>query len=1035
MVVRAQLTFVPGALVPAAGRLVLWSTDGRVGAEELGAEALALGLPVGEPTVLHTIEPTDAGVVARDAPGRALSVLPAVRRLAALPPGPDLPPWTRPSPSVLAWSVAAKLALELVAAGRVLPTFQPTETPGEGRAWWRVVRPGDGRLEQLAAALPVAAHAVRTSTGGLWSPDDLVDAFLDAVADACAREGRRPELDPRRRGPRRPWQDMWAHALTASDPTVGHLRVGAEDLAADVADWAAPLAGPDRDARVRLSLRLDPPPLGDDGSERLVERLRAAELPWRLTFLLRVTDVTEGEPETGGDASTADETTVPAALIWQEAGRTLQIGGRRIPDPEIALVRGLATAARLYPPLDRALSETRPSDMDLEPADVAVLLEDGIDALTAGGIDVEVPPELRDAGARRLRLRVRIGATSSGPPRVTGASPLGLRSLTDLRYEVALGDDTISTEEFARIVALQQPLVRWRGSWVHVDHAEVDRIAALNGTTASLELTEALAAALSGQHLVDDLGWVDAVGDGRIGALIDRLRASTGPGDATIVGLDGELRPYQERGVAWLQRLAELGMGGVLADEMGLGKTIQAIALLTSRPQDRPHLVVCPTSVVGNWERELARFAPELPVVRHHGADRAVTRRAFHPGQVAVTSYALLRRDIGMLEDVDWDVVVFDEAQQIKNPSSKGARAARSLQPQVRVAMTGTPVENRLSELWSIIDVTNPGLLGSQRAFNERFAAPVERWHDDAAAARLRRLIAPFVLRRRKDDPEVAVDLPPKQEVTVACSLTREQASLYQAAVDDAFRGEGLGASAFERRGRILALLTALKQICNHPAHYLRDGSALAGRSGKLARATEILSELTEAGDRALVFTQFREMGTLLGRHLEQTLGLPAVPFLHGGVTLPARDEMVRRFQEDDDATPVLLVSLRAGGTGLNLTRASHVVHFDRWWNPAVEDQATDRAHRIGQLRAVTVHTLVTAGTIEERIAELLDRKRGLADAVVGTGETWITELDDDELRDLVALSTDDLEDEDDEPSAIGGTERPRLVALPGGRP
>jgi SNF2 family DNA or RNA helicase len=420
-------------------------------------------------------------------------------------------------------------------------------------------------------------------------------------------------------------------------------------------------------------------------------------------------------------------------------------------------------------------------------------------------------------------------------------------------------------------------------------------------------------------------------------------------------------------------------------------------------------------------------------VQRHHGPDRAVSRRAFKPGQVTVTSYALLRRDIGMLEDVPWDVVVFDEAQQIKNPSSKGARAARSLQSRARVAMTGTPIENRLSELWAILDLTNPGLLGSERRFNERFAVPVERWHDPGAADRLKRLVAPFVLRRRKDDPEVAVDLPPKQEITVACSLTREQASLYQAEIERAFATGSLGATAFERRGRVLALLTALKQICNHPRQFLRDDGRLPGRSGKLARSTEILSELVDAGDRALVFTQFREMGLLLAEHLKQQLGLPEVPFLHGGVPLAARDTMVNRFQEDDDAPPILLVSLRAGGTGLNLTRATHVLHFDRWWNPAVEDQATDRAHRIGQDRPVTVHTLVTAGTIEDRIAELLDRKGSLADAIVGAGETWITELNDDELRELVELSSTDLPDEDDD-AGEEPPRRPTLTAIAGGR-
>jgi superfamily II DNA or RNA helicase len=1048
---RPQLTFVPGALVPAGGVVALWvprevQTGAADGTDDLLLQAAErLGMPTGEPGTLETLELIDSGAAQGDGyvqdgqprggrdggtsrgngspsgdgvrgvvrPARFLPILPAVRGLAALPPGSDWPAWSRPSASVLAWSVAAKLALELVAAGRLLPAFRPADMPGTGLAFWRAAVPSDPRTVQLATSMPVAAHAVRRPSGELWRAQELLEAFFDAVADACAREGRRPELDPRRRGPRRPWQEMFSDALAGSDPTVAHLRIPAEDVAAEVEEWAAPLLGRDREAVVRLAVRLDAP---TDPDERL-------DPSWQLTYLLQ---------------STADPTArVEAARVWQRDSGGLELAGRQVDDPESALVRGLASAARLFAPIDRSLSETHPVGLEVTAGEVATLLAEGADALAAGGIGVEVPPELREAGAQRLRLRVRIGRSTETGPRVEGAAPLGLTSITDLRYEVALGDDTLSPEEFAEIVALKQPLVRWRGTWVQVDLDAVDKMAALAGDHASLELTEALAAALSGQHRVDDLGWVETVADGDLGALLERLRDAGAPGEAEIVGIQGDLRPYQRRGVAWLQRLSELGMGGVLADEMGLGKTVMAIALLTSRQQDRPHLVVCPTSVVGNWERELARFAPDVEVIRHHGPERPVTRRAFKPGHVTVTSYALLRRDIGMLEDVDWDAVIFDEAQQIKNPSSKGARAARSLTARLRVAMTGTPIENRLSELWAIVDVTNPGLLGSQRAFNDRFAVPVERWHDEGAATRLRRLVAPFVLRRRKDDPEVAVDLPPKQEITVACSLTREQASVYQATVESAFQGAGMGTNSFERRGRILALLTALKQICNHPAQYLRDAPAgsgrLEGRSGKLARATEILAELVDAGERALVFTQFREMGDLLVRHLGGSLALPDVPFLHGGVPMLRRDTMVQRFQEDDDAPPILLVSLRAGGTGLNLTRASHVLHYDRWWNPAVEDQATDRVHRIGQTRAVTVHTLVTAGTIEERIAELLDRKRALADAVVGTGETWITELGDDELRELVELSTDDLADEDDDVEPPPPS-RPVLTPLPGGR-
>jgi superfamily II DNA or RNA helicase len=1027
---RAQLTFVPSDLVPAGGVFALWTPDTEVDPDGLVSACDQLRLPAGEAGTLASIEVVDGGLAPCEVPARMISVLPAVRRLAAMPPGSDWPAWSRPSASVLGWSAAAKLALELVAAGRILPTFRPADTPGTGRAHWRVAAAGDDRVPQLAATLPIAAHALRRPSGEVWPSRELLVAALDAVADACAREGRRPVLDPRRRGSRRPWPEMWAHALTAADPTVAHLRVAADDLAAEVEDWAAPLLGRDRAAVARLAVRLEPPAVGDDGRDDVPARLAAVDAPWRLTYLLQST-VDPAATATAGD-------------VWDGGGRVLDLGGRRIEDAEATLVRGLAAAARLFAPIDRSLSEVRPTGLELSAGEVAELLSGGTDALAAGGIGVQIPPEVRRAGEQRLRLRVRIGQATPTAPRVEGAAPLGLTSVTDLAYEVALGDDALTPEEFAEIVALKQPLVRWRGTWVRVDHDEVDRLAELAGSTASLELTEALAAALSGQTYVDDLGWVETVADGELGRLLEELRTAERPGAARIDRLVGELRAYQERGVAWLQRLSELGLGGVLADQMGLGKTIMAIGLLASRPQDRPHLVVCPTSVVGNWERELARFAPDVPVVRHHGPDRPVTVRAFPPGTVVVTSYALLRRDIGLLEDVRWDVVVYDEAQQIKNPASKGARAARALDTRTRIAMTGTPIENRLSELWSIVDVTNPGLLGSQRAFNERFAVPVERWHDQHAATRLRSLVAPFVLRRLKSDPQVAVDLPPKQELTVTCALTREQASLYQAAIDDAFSGAGIGTNAFERRGRILALLTALKQICNHPAQYLRDArdgdgtrlpGRLGGRSGKLARATEILGEIVDGDERALVFTQFREMGELLSRHLAAELGLPEVPFLHGGVPLPARDAMVARFQEDDDAPPILLVSLRAGGTGLNLTRANHVMHYDRWWNPAVEDQATDRAHRIGQTRSVTVHTLVTAGTVEDRIAELLDRKRALADAVVEAGETWITELDDAQLRELVELSTTDVADDEDEDGevAVPPPGRPVLTPLPGG--
>ena len=464
-------------------------------------------------------------------------------------------------------------------------------------------------------------------------------------------------------------------------------------------------------------------------------------------------------------------------------------------------------------------------------------------------------------------------------------------------------------------------------------------------------------------------------------------------------GFVGELRPYQRRGLAWLRFLDRLGLGGCLADDMGLGKTATTLAHLLDRPG--PHLVVCPLSVVHNWQAEAARFAPSLRVVVHHGAERAEQELA--GADLVVTTYGLLHRDVEHLGAVAWSTVVADEAQVIKNPATHAAKAMRTLRAGQKLALTGTPVENRLADLWAILDVVDPGLLGSRERFRHRFAKPIERDGDGDAAARLRRITQPFVLRRTKADRSLVPDLPDKIEQVAWAGLTREQAVLYQHVVDQLL-ANAAAETGMKRRGLVLAALTRLKQICNHPVHVLGDGSRLAGRSGKLARFDELVDELLDVGERALVFTQFKEMGDLLVRHLGERLELRA-PFLHGGVSRARRDAMVADFQAGLGC-PLLLVSLKAGGTGLNLTAASQVIHYDRWWNPAVEDQATDRAWRIGQGRTVNVHKLVCEGTVEERIAALIDQKRALADTVVGSGESWLSELSTAELRDLVRLET-----------------------------
>jgi SNF2 family DNA or RNA helicase len=475
--------------------------------------------------------------------------------------------------------------------------------------------------------------------------------------------------------------------------------------------------------------------------------------------------------------------------------------------------------------------------------------------------------------------------------------------------------------------------------------------------------------------------------------------------------LRATLRDYQRRGLTWLADLTALGLGGVLADDMGLGKTVTLIALHLHRVatsptgERRPTLVVCPTSLMGNWEAEIARFAPGVPVRRHHGSrrdlDDLADGTADGGGGIVLTTYGTMRRDARLLAEVPWDLVVADEAQHLKNPASSTARSIRLIPARARVALTGTPVENDLSELWAILDWAVPGLLGSRKAFRKAWAAPIEAGIE-GTTKQFADLVAPFLLRRRKSDPGIAPELPAKTETDHLLSLTREQAALYEAYVRDTMeRIERLPGDDPARRGLILMMLTGLKQICNHPAQFLKQSQGrIAGRSQKLELLDEVIETAVSEGGAVLVFTQYVAMARLLETHWAAG-GVPH-QFLHGGTPVGERERMVASFQEGD--VPVFLLSLKAGGTGLNLTRADHVVHVDRWWNPAVEDQATDRAYRIGQTRPVQVHRLVMRGTLEERIALLLDQKRSLAEAVLGRGEAALTELSDAELRDLVSL-------------------------------
>ncbi|MEU4464358.1 DEAD/DEAH box helicase [Streptomyces sp. NPDC024017] len=848
-------------------------------------------------------------------------------------------------PATACWGAAALHALRLTARGRLLPGLTAT-----GHDAWRAgpLDPDDiAHLRAVAAALPHEGHAVPLPGPGpilLPEPEALVRAFLDAVADTLPRTPAAPHTSGR------PFAAREAQHL----PTAH--------------DWAAEVAA-GMDAGVRISLRLD---------------LSAYDL---------FDDASDGGARSAGAAivqvhSLADPTLVAdAAALWA-GGADDAFGPRARVDAALAVRR----AARVWPPLDRLADQDVPDVLALTEDELSDLLGVAATRLAAAGVAVHWPRDLAQDLSAAAVVRPAPGSATDG----TGF--FESEDLLQFRWQLALGGDPLTDTEMDALAEAHRPVVRLRDQWVLVDPAIVRK--ARKRDLGLLDPVDALSVALTGTADVDG-ETVEAVPVGALAALRDRLTAGIRPAEPPP-GLQATLRDYQLRGLAWLDLMTTLGLGGCLADDMGLGKTVTLIALHLKRARREPTLVVCPASLLGNWQREITRFAPGVPVRRFHGPDRSLDGL---DGGFVLTTYGTMRSAAPALAERTWGMVVADEAQHVKNPYSATAKALRTIPAPARVALTGTPVENNLSELWALLDWTTPGLLGPLKSFRARHARAVENGEDEEAVERLARLVRPFLLRRKKSDPGIVPELPPKTETDHPVPLTREQAALYEAVVRESMLAIET-AEGMPRRGLVLKLLTSLKQICNHPALFLKEeharaaGDRLAARSGKLALLDELLDTLLAEDGSALVFTQYVGMARLITSHLA-TRAVP-VDLLHGGTPVPERERMVDRFQAG--STPVLVLSLKAAGTGLNLTRAGHVVHFDRWWNPAVEEQATDRAYRIGQTQPVQVHRLITEGTIEDRIAEMLQSKRALADAILGSGESSLTELTDRELSDLVSL-------------------------------
>src|SRR5919202_1139664 len=951
--------------------------------------------------------------------GFCLEPLEAVKLLQALPLGSFKASDAYVGGSLRFWSQVMRWSLDLLSRCKFLPGLYRQSNDQVVARWQPLLDSAvdQARLEKFTQLMPSACRAYQGRGTGVSSqelkvgklnvesldessnlqptnlqpatfqePQELLLGFLSSVIDAQVRHWVEAQALPQAESP----VEEWLRSLCSTSDILDAPTEAVARLAAALQTWTTPvqqnLVAPTsqtlRQNLWRTCFALQPPASG--------------ETNWQLEYCLQAVD----HPDFLVDAKT----------IWSQPAERLHYQGRTIEQPQETFLRGLGLATRLYPPIELSLHQPRPQSCELTPIEVYEFIRASAWRLQDNGLGIVLPPGLAPgAGAKRLGISISAEVAQSGKK-----ERLGLQSLLKFKWELAIGDKTVSKKEFDRLMAQQSPLVEVGGEWIALQPSEVKAAQAIFVTSQeqmTLRVEDALRLSTGDTTTLAKLPVVKFEASGALQELITNL---TGNQSVQLIetpeSFHGTLRPYQLRGVSWLAFLERWGLGACLADDMGLGKTIELIAFLLHLKEqevlEAPTLLVCPTSVLGNWEREVKKFGPSLKAIVHHGDKRPKGKafaRTVKDKQLVITSYPLVYRDAATLEEVSWQGIVLDEAQNIKNPGAKQSKAVRELKAGFHIALTGTPVENRLSELWSILDFLNPGYVGNQQFFQRRFAMPIEKFGDRDSLQTLRSLVQPFILRRLKTDKEIIQDLPEKQEMNIFCGLSAEQASLYQKLVDESLV-EIEATDGIKRRGLILTLLLRLKQVCNHPAQYLKEKNLdSAKRSGKLLRLQEMLEEAISEGDRALIFTQFAEWGKLLQPYLEKQLGWETL-FLYGATKKQQREEMIDRFQNDPQGPRILILSLKAGGTGLNLTRANHVFHVDRWWNPAVENQATDRAFRIGQTRNVQVHKFVCTGTLEERINDIIESKKQLAEQTVDAGEDWLTQMDTDQLRSLLLL-------------------------------
>ncbi|MCB2296216.1 DEAD/DEAH box helicase [Clostridium tagluense] len=894
------------------------------------------------------------------------------------------------------WITVAKFTAELIIKHKYLPSLSIDRVLKKVNSRWRWHTSDSEYIDKkkaLCSNMPTDCKAyfpLDSEEFKYTNTTKLVSDFIDSMIDSMVRfscSEINTEHDYLREG-FISLGSTWIDSLFSRFPEIPIDTSDQIKMLNEYKKWIEPLKIKKNNFKFRTCFKVMPPTRGEE---------------WTIEYLLQAKD----------DLSLM----LPAKMIFEESLDTITYLNKKFNNPQERLLEDLAVASKVFIPIERSLYDAVPVECKISTEEAYSFLRESAYFLKEKGFGIIAPSWWKKPSKLSVKLKDKNHSTNTN---LATKSTFNMDTILEYDWKLALDGNAISEKEFDRISNLKVPFIQLRGEWVQIDIHQIKTLSkmkiskSLNG---KIPVGELLRLNLSDEEIIPGISVDNIDNQEAVGHFFEKLFNLNSIEEVDIPkGFSGTLREYQKRGFYWLTFLRDHGIGACLADDMGLGKTVQSICLLLyereNKLTDKPTLIICPTSVVGNWEREIEKFAPGLKTAIHHGNSRwtyETFSKEIHKNEVVITTYALIVRDKNLFQKEEWAGIILDEAQNIKNSASKQTQHIKALKAEYKVALTGTPVENRLSDLWSIMDFLNSGYLYNWSTFRREFAVPIERQGDPEKSSKLRKIISPFVLRRLKTDANIIKDLPEKIETKEYAPLTKEQATLYQAVVNDCLNkidsSEGI-----QRRGLIIASLTKFKQICNHPVQFLKDNGEIEGRSGKLERLLEMLEVVIEEGDRSLVFTQFAEMGHILQLEVEKKLHVKTL-FLHGGTSRKKREELINIFQDDTAEPMVFVLSLKAGGLGLNLTKANHVFHFDRWWNPAVENQATDRAFRIGQVKNVHVHKFICMGTLEEKIDEMLERKQALAESIVSTNENWISEMNNDELRELFILDHDNIVD------------------------